>query len=62
MMMKGMQDENVGWSNGSFIGKGQLITNRPQDDPENKFEPIPNSPYYVNVSMRELYQEYSIIN
>ena len=62
MMMKGMQDENVGWSNGSFIGKGQLITNRPQDDPENTFEPIPNSPYYVNVSMRELYQEYSIIN
>lgn len=62
MMMQGMQDDGVGWSNGSFIGKGQLITNRPQEDPENTFEPIHGSPYYTNVFMRELYQKYSIIN
>ena len=62
MMMQGMQDDGVGWSNGSFIGKGQLITNRPQDDSENTFEQIPGSPYYFNVSMRDLYQKYTPIN
>ena len=62
MMMQGMQDDGVGWSNGSFSGKGQLITNRPQDDSENTFEQIPGSPYYFNVSMRDLYQKYTPIN
>ncbi|MEN6471524.1 MAG: cellulase family glycosylhydrolase [Clostridiaceae bacterium] len=62
MMMQGMQDDGVGWSNGSFLGKGQLVTNRPKEDPENTFESIPNSPYYVNIFMRELYLKYSALN
>lgn len=62
LMMQGMQEDNVGWANGSFVGKGQLVFNCPEADPENTYEPFDHSPYSVNVFMRDLYRKYSSLN
>ena len=62
LMMQGMHEDGVGWANGSFVGKGQLVFNCPEEDPENTYEPFENSPYSVNVFMRDLYRKYSSLN
>lgn len=59
MMIQGMQEDGVGWANGSYIGKGALATDRPENDSENTYEPIPDSPYYVNVDLRDFYRQFS---
>ncbi len=62
LMLQGMHEDGVGWANGSFVGKGQLVFNCPEEDPENTYEPFENSPYSVNVFMRDLYRKYSSLN
>lgn len=59
MIIQGMNDDGVGWAYGSYDGKGQLITNRPEEDLENTFEKIPDSPYSVNTNMRDLFLRFT---
>lgn len=62
MMIDGMQADGVAWSNGSYTGKGQLATGRTQEDPDNTFEPIPDSPYSVNINVRDFYRQYTSLD
>lgn len=59
MMIRGMQEDGVGWSNGGYLGTGSLATKRPENDPENTYEPIPDSPYYVNINLRDFYKQFA---
>jgi len=62
MMIQGMNDDGVGWANGAYDGKGQLVTKWPAEDPENTYEAIPDSPYYVNVNLMDFYRQFSSEN
>lgn len=62
MLINGMQEDGVAWSNGGYTGKGALATCRPQDDPGSTFEQIPDSPYYINIGMRDFYRSFASEN
>lgn len=59
MMIQGMQQDGVAWANGGYLGTGALATNRPENDPENTYEPIPDSPYSVNIDLRDFYRSFA---
>lgn len=62
MMIQGMNEGGVGWAYGSLEGKGQLMYNVPENDPENTYEPIPDSPYYINIDLLDFFRTYTTQN
>ena len=59
MMIEGMNQDNTGWALGSYVGRGQLVETVPDIYPEWTYEEIDNSPYYVNVFLRDLLRKYA---
>ncbi|NLI54593.1 MAG: glycoside hydrolase family 5 protein [Clostridiales bacterium] len=62
MMLQGMKEDGVGWAYGSLEGKGQLMYNVPENDPENTYVPITDSPYYLNTNMLDFFKKYTSQN
>lgn len=62
MMMEGMQKDGVGWVHAELVGSGSLLYTNPENLPQYTFEPLKDSPYYVNTFIRDIFRKYSGTN
>ncbi len=62
MMIQGMNKDGVGWAYGALHGKGQLIYQVPDNDPETAYAPIADSPYYLNLGLSDFFRSFLSAN
>lgn len=62
MMITGMQEDGVAWVHAELVGPESLLYTNPKRIPMYTFEPIEDSPYFVNTLIRDLFLKYSEAN
>ncbi len=54
MMMDGFKKDGVGWAHAELVGTQSLLYTNPELLPQFVFEPIENSPYFVNRFIKDI--------
>ncbi len=57
MTMDGIQKDGVGWVHAELVGPQSLLYTDPERIPQYTFEPLEDSPYFVNTFIRDIFRD-----